>query len=235
MSSTSSTPKAVLILGMHRSGTSFLAGNLQAAGLELGKVSDKAPHNKRGNKENRLFVNFNERVLNTNGGSWKAPPDNPTWNSSQAARAKALVASFTGDKPWGFKDPRTLLLLHEWETALDQPALVGIYRHPSAVVASLQKRDELPVELGLKLWCHYNQKLINRHRHSAFPLLSFDWEPTRLLERVKRLCTEIGLAYDSAAEPFFSAELIHSGRDPAAAISDPMARQLYSELQQRSN
>lgn len=43
----------VLILGMHRSGTSCLAGSLQEAGLYLGEVNTAAPHNAKGNRESR--------------------------------------------------------------------------------------------------------------------------------------------------------------------------------------
>ena len=43
----------VLVLGMHRSGTSCLAGSLQQAGLELGDVFTSNPFNKKGNREHR--------------------------------------------------------------------------------------------------------------------------------------------------------------------------------------
>jgi len=44
----------ILILGMHRSGTSCLAGCLEEAGLYLGDVNLKAGFNKKGNRENRM-------------------------------------------------------------------------------------------------------------------------------------------------------------------------------------
>jgi len=44
--------ETVAILGMHRSGTSCLAGSLQELGLYLGEVYDQNPHNPRGNREN---------------------------------------------------------------------------------------------------------------------------------------------------------------------------------------
>ena len=42
----------IVILGMHRSGTSCLAGCLEELGLHLGTVITSAPHNKKGNREN---------------------------------------------------------------------------------------------------------------------------------------------------------------------------------------
>ena len=45
----------VAIVGMHRSGTSCLAGCLEDLGLTLGKVNRAAPHNLKGNNENPRF------------------------------------------------------------------------------------------------------------------------------------------------------------------------------------
>jgi len=44
--------RPMLILGMHRSGTSCLAGCLQAAGLISGEVNIQAMYNAKGNREN---------------------------------------------------------------------------------------------------------------------------------------------------------------------------------------
>ncbi len=65
---------AIAILGMHRSGTSCLAGSLQQAGLYLGEVVEQAPHKKRGNRESLVIRSLNDRLLEENGGAWDSPP-----------------------------------------------------------------------------------------------------------------------------------------------------------------
>ncbi len=49
-----STHKTVLILSMHRSGTSCLAGSLQQGGMYLGDVYEHSPHNIKGNRGNQV-------------------------------------------------------------------------------------------------------------------------------------------------------------------------------------
>ena len=55
----------MIVLGMHRSGASFLTGSLQIAGLELGQQSTSDRHNQKGNRENAGFVGFHNDVLET--------------------------------------------------------------------------------------------------------------------------------------------------------------------------
>lgn len=63
----------VMVLGMHRSGTSCLTGLLQQTGLELGDVVTEAPHNKKGNRENLDIMRLNDDVLAHSRGSWDRP------------------------------------------------------------------------------------------------------------------------------------------------------------------
>ena len=51
----------VIVLGMHRSGTSLLTGSLEAAGLHLGEVNNAARYNPKGNKENESIRNRLQR------------------------------------------------------------------------------------------------------------------------------------------------------------------------------
>ncbi len=67
--------RVITILGMHRSGTSALAGSLQAAGLELGDVrTEGETFNQKGNREPSELIALHEDVLITNGGAWHLPP-----------------------------------------------------------------------------------------------------------------------------------------------------------------
>jgi len=67
-------PRIVAVLGMHRSGTSWLAGSLQDLGLEMGEVSTRDPHNLKGNRESPVLMEIHDGVLVDSGGSWKRPP-----------------------------------------------------------------------------------------------------------------------------------------------------------------
>ena len=64
----------ILILGMHRSGTSCLAGSLQKRGVFLGQVHEVNPHNRKGNRENQRLVDLNTKILQYNHADWDRPP-----------------------------------------------------------------------------------------------------------------------------------------------------------------
>ena len=66
--------RPIVMLGMHRSGTSVLAGSLHEAGLALNDVVTQAPHNRKGNRESRAIMFMQEDLLKCNGGAWDDPP-----------------------------------------------------------------------------------------------------------------------------------------------------------------
>jgi len=71
--------KALVILGMHRSGTSAIAGSLEDCGVYLGDVNSCSPDNLKGNRELREVITLNEDLLKSAGGSWFSPPEKITW------------------------------------------------------------------------------------------------------------------------------------------------------------
>src|SRR5690554_4364949 len=127
--------EGVVILGMHRSGTSCLTGCLNDNGLNLGTVSESNKHNKKGNQENKEVFKLNESLLNYNQGSWRRPPlKSLIWNQELETRRNEIILYYDKlPKPWGIKDPRMLLTYKFWKDQLASHRLVGTFRHPVAV------------------------------------------------------------------------------------------------------
>jgi len=246
----------VSVLGMHRSGTSWLAGALEEAGLYAGDVSRKDPFNARGNREHVAIRNLNDDVLATSGGDWSRPPQRVLWHERHERERDRFIAEFSAAAPhWTFKDPRTLLVLPFWTAAACKVLFVGIFRHPVRVARSLGARGamSLPAEHALRLWIAYNQRLLGVLRRQPFPLLCFDAPPADLaatfaasvewLER--RLCPALPLR-PTAAAGFFEQALVHqketepgalaSGSEAsmpgAAALAE--AEHLYDKLREES-
>ena len=122
--------RVVAILGMHRSGTSLLAGTLQECGLELGDVNTQAPANDKGNRESWLLIALHEDVLRKAGGFWHRPPTQPvTWTRLHRTVRSLFIEEFLGVPLWGFKDPRLLYVLEGWLEALPALEAVAIFRH----------------------------------------------------------------------------------------------------------
>lgn len=211
----SSGAGATIIVGMHRSGTSFLTGSLQQAGLDLGLSSSSNPHNPRGNRENREIRNLHDAILKSRGFAWDNPPSNGIrWTEQECARAQSIVDGFRGAPHWGFKDPRALLLIEGWEALLPKPGFVGVFRHPAAVARSLGARSDMPRHQGLDLWHVYNTRLLGLHQRSPFPLLNFDDPSDLLLAKVDQVAASIGL-HIRGKNSFYSDELRHHHVDDA--------------------
>jgi hypothetical protein len=168
---------AVCVLGAPRSGTSLTTRVLNVLGVDLGPEDELMPaaedNNRSGFWEHEGIAALNEEILATLGDAprqrWRHPPPLPPgWqgDSRLAApreRARAILERSFAIRPlWGWKDPRTSLTLPFWEEALAEAEGVEsevryaiCLRHPLDVAASLQARDEMPVEESLALWRRY--------------------------------------------------------------------------------
>ena len=211
----------VIILGMHRSGTSCLAGMLQGAGFFAGKVTLWDRHNRKGNREDPRINGLNELVLQISGGSWNAPPARIHWTPQAALERDGLLQAFAGSRaPWMFKDPRTLLTLPFWLDAGYMPRRLGIWRDPLSVAQSLATRNGLPIARGLELWAAYNGALIDEHDRAPFPVVCFDLPREAFIAAVRAALEALCANADSSGSidlnrlaEFFDEELINQGTD----------------------
>ena len=121
--------RVIAVLGMHRSGTSWLTGTLQEAGLSLGDCHTWNKHNEKGNRENQQFVDLHDAILAANSAAWDNPPTKVVWGSEHVAEARRLLEAHAGEPTFGFKDPRALLVLDGWkqlepiQTSIDEAKL----------------------------------------------------------------------------------------------------------------
>lgn len=185
----------VIVLGMHRSGTSCLAGSLQQAGLVLGDVHTANPFNKKGNREHPELMAMHEELLQINGGSWHSPPDTVEWPEASARKCHAFCRQFEGVAHWGFKDPRALIALEGWLECFPEARMVGTIRHPAAVAQSLYQRDPRlhTFEEYLELWAVYNRRLLTAWQQYQFPIVDFDEPDDSYKESLARVLGELDL------------------------------------------
>jgi hypothetical protein len=155
---------------MHRSGTSALAGALDAMGFEAGPPDDLMEGdegNPQGYFELRSIASLNDEILAHYRGRWDSPPVLASnWAHDDAAiayatRARdALTELYTSDA-YVLKDPRISLLLPLWRQVVDaRTCAIVIVREPLEVAASLTHRNDLPTNSGLALWAAYNRALL---------------------------------------------------------------------------
>ncbi len=231
-------PLNLLVMGMHRSGTSALGGALLAAGLTGGSVDDlqaPGPPNPAGYAERKDIVAFNDRLLSRLGWSWDAPPSAPPTVVEPlpdlVGEGRGIVADVATDaSPWCIKDPRISVLLPWWRRILlDRFVAIVTVRSPEEVAWSLTVRDDFPFDLGLALWAAY-------HRHLAqglagLPVVVVDYEAlvgqpgdvvSRVLAEIGRLGVPGSFDAEAGAE-FIQPELRRATQPPATTATSALA------------
>ena len=197
----------ICVAGMPRSGTSLVTQLLHRCGLNVGPPEELMPasiNNTDGFWENLKFVRLNERLLAANGGMWFAPPATLHATPKITADAKAIIARFDGQEPWGWKDPRNALTLPFWKELLPSMKVLVCVRHPSETASSLAASTMIP-----RLWWPFYWPVTRRDsplqlRESAWPMhkrfldamrstLSFE----RRRELVRRFGVELWRVYNT--------------------------------------
>jgi hypothetical protein len=158
------TRRAILICGMHRSGTSAMARACNLLGCDLGRtVSGTAHDNPTGFWENAAVKQFNDEILARLGLAWDSvltPPEwwwTADWAAGLRGRALAILAAEFGDAPLiAIKDPRMSRLLGFWLEVMREfgatPHVMVALRHPAEVAQSLARRNRMPRARAYLLW-----------------------------------------------------------------------------------
>ncbi len=223
--------RAIIILGMHRSGTSCLTGSLQEAGLQLGEVNQKTRCNEKGTRENVAIMELNDAVLAAVGASWDNPPQEKIiWRDDHKVWRKHLIKAAVQEPVWGFKDPRTLFTFDGWSEAMPNARLIATFRDPIAVAQSLNVRNGFPLERGLELWRAYNEKLLAICDQHDVAVVSFDWSPLRYRQGLEALCTNIGLKPPADGFTFFETRLRQNHSASPLELPPPL-RSIHRRLQ----
>ncbi|MCL6697298.1 hypothetical protein LZ496_00640 [Sphingomonas sp. NSE70-1] len=232
------------MLGMHRSGTSALAGLLAQCGFGAPEHLIPASNaNERGFFESEQINAFNDAILADCGQNWLslAPIAEDWWSGDDAARRQAqldaLVAGeFASTRMPVIKDPRICRLLPLWEQALDRQAketrVALIIRSPAEVAQSLHRRNQLDIELGMLLWARYNLDAEYHSRNLRRRILSFeallgDWR--RSVEKL-----DLPISPDSIRseqiDQFLSVPLRHNHGDLASTSRIGLVHELHEIL-----
>jgi hypothetical protein len=226
--------QGIIVLGMHRSGTSCLAGSLQSFGVNFGEVTMPTPFNRKGHIETVATQRVNNNLLKGGGGCWRNPVIISKAPLALAIRMKLIIYCLSRNKtPWGIKDPRMLFCLEAWP--ISECSFLGTFRHPLKVAESLEKRSlswgkRRGLQYWISLWEKYNLRLLETYRKNPFPLIDFDWEQERYLSFLRNFQTLFGLS--EANEDFFSDHLRSSV--PNIRIANTRIAKIYQELKKCS-
>ena len=223
----------VLVLGMHRSGTSALTGMLSQAGLDA-PVDMNAPDliNPRGYWESVGLNTLNNEMFTSLGCDWSNPSLPEGWQDSEEAQQwrRNLLAhlqiAFGSAKAPVLKDPRLCVLmpgLLPWlECGCVRWLILLPLRHPLEVAQSLEAVQDVPMPQGILLWLQYVLSAERFSRNHVRRILSFEDlinNPTRILEQILLLLDPGTLKPDHGeAASFVTAELYRQRRQDLATI-----------------
>ncbi|MCB2189927.1 MAG: sulfotransferase [Deltaproteobacteria bacterium] len=220
----------ILVLGMHRSGTSALTRvlNLLGAGL-CGDLLPQGQDNAMGFWESASVLEANQKILECLGSVWfdfsPLPPDaadRPSVDKALRNLAKVLERELPTGQPAVLKDPRFCrllpLVLPLFAEQGRMVKVVIIHRHPWEVALSLKKRNGFDQDLSLLLWMRH---LLDAEQYSralpramcGFEELLRDWPGV-----AKRLGHDLGI--DWPVEPGEAKEAVEEFLTPGMRHHD---------------
>ena len=116
--------RVIIVVGMHRSGTSLCAHLLSGLGVNMTAATGPAPDNPKGHWERAEVVTYHDRILQLLSRAWDNPNHAlslpPGWWAEPRVRAVRnemitwLRQQLAERVNFGFKDPRVALMLPVW-------------------------------------------------------------------------------------------------------------------------
>jgi len=233
--------KRIVILGMGRSGTSFLTGCLAKCGVYVDEVSDKFEHTRsRAINDTILRELYGARHGLPYG---KLPADEIQLPQIWHDKVREFVAYMETrgnevgtSEYWTFKDPRTTVLHSLWISHFD--VIVGIFRSPEQVVESFLARKWITgwqrKRTALEYWIRFNLSLLEAwkrwHAEKAFFLMDYNAD---ISTQLKHLCERLELPLSEDALGYYDQERNHfSG---ASRLRNRRAVQIYESLRELRN
>lgn len=215
----------ILVLGMHRSGTSLVARSLKCLGAGLGAAAEwSGPDNKTGFHEHRGILTANETLLLQMGVSWDCDVDltekiavgyalNPAFPQIERAVTRTLIAELNTHQVFGLKEPRLCRLLQFYGPILDdigcRVSVVHVVRHPAEVAKSLARRNRIQMDQGLRLWLAYNRDIL-RDVDPKWRAVTVTYEEMMTLPylALNRMADTFGLSIDEKERREFTYKFI---------------------------
>src|SRR5579864_2319823 len=235
--------RILVIAGMHRSGTSFLAALAGEAGFDLGaRLLAAGPGNAGGHFEDLDFLELHDAALGARGAAALAvaPGFSFVPAAAEAAAVQELLRERQAKPRWGFKDPRATLFLDFWADRLPAARFLLLYRHPVEVLLSLLRRgldlDAVAEPAAvLRCWEVYNERVLafRRQRPERCEIWDLRAPAADPAAAGERLAAVAGSTLRAGAAGVFRAADLHLGLAAPEIDWDgviPAAMALYHRL-----
>jgi hypothetical protein len=230
--------RGILVLGMHRSGTSALARVLNLLGARVpGNLAGPDRWNAKGYWESRDTIRIHDAMLEALGSRWDddrplaLDVDDPRVRPYRDELRGFLHANFAGVGDFIVKDPRICRFVPLWLWLLRDsgavPHVALIVRNPVEVAASLRTRDLIPPSLSYSLWLRHVLEAERETRSTRRAIVWYDSLLNDWRSTVGSLVAQLGLDRpppDAAVAA--SIDLRHHALDESETGALPEARWL---------
>ncbi len=244
---------AILVVGMHRSGTSAVTGTLGKLGVAMPNTPLGAnEYNPTGYWESEPLVQLNDRMLADGGSRWDdwRPFDPAALGAEALNRYKVEIGTrisqeFGSAPLFALKDPRICRLIPIYEEVLGRLGVdhryLLVHRNPLAVIASHGRRDEITSRFAELMWLRHvvDAEFATRGRLrsiQSYEDILHDWRSA-----ASRMAKEMNINWpcpieqsERSVDQLLSTEHTHHAFDPSlvAASSDVgcLAKDAYQAL-----
>jgi glycosyltransferase involved in cell wall biosynthesis len=191
--------KLIVVIGMHRSGTSAITRGLELLGVGLGtNLHPAASDNPKGFWEDSECLEINEELLSyfgsaydQLGGGWDTSIANSEVSRIKLKASQLISKKLEENTIWGFKDPRTSRLLPFWKDVFSSlgcdVGYVIALRNPVSIVDSLSKRNKTPAEKTYFLWLQHMLPSLQMTEGSRRVVVDYDEFMDSPYDQIKRV------------------------------------------------
>lgn len=207
--------RIILVLGMHRSGTSLLTRGLQVLGVDLGSnlYGGIIGNNDKGFFEDVEVNEFNAEFLNALGRDWHSIEpilldefNSPTVDGFKLRAIQLLRNKLKDTQCFGLKDPRISKLMPFWLAVFNhlkiRVSYVIAFRNPMSVARSLQRRDGFDLEKGYLLWCEHMLSSLSHTYGCERLVVDYDRLVARPEGELQRISKAFSLSFDQTGQEF---------------------------------
>ena len=225
----------IVVLGMHRSGSSAITKGLEVLGVNLGShLMSADANNQKGYFEDLEFNQLNTRVLKANGYDWNSLSaiqgdvfQDDKFIPLKNEATDLLKRKLEDTQMLGIKDPRFCRLLPFWKDVFNELQLnvsyVIILRDPENIAASLFSRDSFPRVKSLYLWLEHMIPVFQETLGCTRSVVDYEQLIADPGAVIKKLAGELGLgeqldqqALHSYESEFIDASLKHHEKEPGS-------------------
>ncbi len=152
----------VVVLGMHKSGTTLISKTLHHSGFCMGDFDEKRGYDQGNQYEHEDVLNLDFEVLNCAGQRSidLEIKESYSWTDDHLKSAKNIVQSMQSHENWGFKEPRMALIYPLWQEALPDHKIIVVYRNPYEVLRHYGTMNRWARFKTLSVWCQYNYNIL---------------------------------------------------------------------------